>query len=88
MEKFKPTKGIRQEDPLSSYLLVLCIERLVHGISYAINLKEWKPIILSRSGPVISHLYFAYDLILFSKASMSQAIVINRCVEIFCQSYS
>ena len=64
---------------------MLCLERLA-GISYATHLKEWKSITLRRNGPEISHLFFADDLILFAKASISQAKIMTKCLQIFCQS--
>lgn len=50
-EPFKPARGLRQGDPLSPYLFVLCMERLCHLIDAAVEDKKWKPIRLSRGGP-------------------------------------
>ncbi|XP_072075678.1 uncharacterized protein [Arachis hypogaea] len=46
----------------------------------------WKPIRIKRDSPEISHLCFADDLILFAKASLNQAEVINKCLNAFCES--
>nr|KYP63364.1 Putative ribonuclease H protein At1g65750 family [Cajanus cajan] len=46
----------------------------------------WKPICLSRSGPLISHLAFANDLVLFAEASTDQVEVIKACLNTFCDS--
>ena len=43
-EDFQPGRGIRQGDPISPYIFVLCIERLSHGIFQAVNQGIWKPI--------------------------------------------
>lgn len=61
-----------RSDPLSPYLLVLCIERLTHGINETIAKKEWKPTSLSRGGPLLTHLFFTDNLLLFAKATESQ----------------
>ena len=41
---FKPTRGIRQGDPISPYLFVLCMERIGHIIHSEVNIINWKPI--------------------------------------------
>lgn len=79
-----PTRGVRQEDPLSPYLSVLCMERLAHCIEDAVGRKDWRPIRLSKNGPPISHLFFADDLVLFAEASLSQVDIIGRCLDSFC----
>lgn len=73
---FKPSRGLRQGDPLSPYLFVICLERLCHLIGMAVDAKDWKPIKLSRGGPALSHICFADDLILFAEAYVAQIRVI------------
>ncbi|KAG7552028.1 Reverse transcriptase domain [Arabidopsis thaliana x Arabidopsis arenosa] len=83
-EVFKPLRGLRQGDPLSPYLFVLCMERLCHLIDAEVGAKAWKPISLSRGGLKLSHICFADDLILFAEASVKQIRVIRRVLERFC----
>lgn len=87
LEEFSPSRGIRQGDPISPYLFVLCIERLFHMISTAVDHKVWAPIQLSRRGPKLSHLAFADDLTLFAEASMGQVEIIKTILRLFCDSF-
>ena len=48
------------------------MEKLGHLIQSAVEEGRWKPIKLARSSPLLSHLFFADDLILFGKASLDQ----------------
>ena len=84
--QFSPSRGIRQGDPLSPYLYVICMERLAHLIDKEVRSGGWKPVRASRHGPPISNLAFADDLILFSEASVAQAEVIMNCLDKFCQA--
>ncbi|XP_048422575.1 uncharacterized protein LOC125469371 [Pyrus x bretschneideri] len=83
-DSFSPQCGIRQGDPLSPYLFVLCMEKLSHIINGCITTKKWKPVKLSSNGPPVSHLFFADDLILFAEASSTQARLLKDCLDIFC----
>ena len=83
---FEPVSGIKQGDPLSPYLFVICMERLSHIVHLAVSQGLWKPISLSRRGHRITHLGFADDLFIFEEASMSQVEVINDCLNLFCTS--
>ncbi|CAA7053604.1 unnamed protein product [Microthlaspi erraticum] len=85
-EAFTPSRGLRQGDPISPYLFVLCMESLCHLIEHSVDSKEWKPISLSRGGPKLSHICFADDLILFAEASVSQVQVIRKVLETFCSA--
>ncbi|XP_056697578.1 uncharacterized protein [Spinacia oleracea] len=83
-ESFSPSRGIRQGDPLSPYLYVICMERLAHLIEKAVDLQVWRPVKASRNGPSISNLAFADDLILFAEATVDQAMIMYECLDQFC----
>ncbi|CAN1170479.1 Putative ribonuclease H protein At1g65750 [Linum perenne] len=62
------------------------MERLSHVITAAVEAGDWIPISLVSGGPLISHLFYADDLILFARASVDQAEVISKCLEVFCNA--
>ncbi|CAL1400370.1 unnamed protein product [Linum trigynum] len=59
------------------------MERLGHLISTMVNRGEWTPIKLPHNGRLLSHSFFADDLILFEVALMEQVQVISGCLEEF-----
>lgn len=66
---FNSTRGVRQGDPLSPYLFILCAEGLTHRLKKAESEGEIKGIVACRRGPSISHLFFTDDSLLFSRAT-------------------
>ncbi|KAM6542861.1 hypothetical protein CsatB_007308 [Cannabis sativa] len=82
----RPTRGIRQGDPLSPYLFILCAEGLsailrnyhhrglLHGIS------------ISRNAPSISHLVFADDSILFCAADRNSCHALQQALSLYSQA--
>ncbi|CAL2255075.1 unnamed protein product [Prunus armeniaca] len=84
-DSFSPQCGIRQGDPLSPYIFVLCMEKLSHLIQQKIQDRAWKSVQICQAGPHISHLFFADDLILFGEATIDQAWLMKQCLDDFCQ---
>lgn len=78
LESFAPERGLRQGDYMSSYLFVLCMEKLALMIQEKVQCNQWHPIKVSRNGPVIFHLFFANGCLLFTKAKTSQ-VISERC---------
>ena len=77
------TRGIRQGDPLSPYIFLLCMEFL--GAQITSICEEWRrdKIKASRNGPSFSHVFFADDLMLFTKANHKNCEVIMEVLDVF-----
>ena len=65
----KPSRGIRQGDPLSPYLFLLCSEGLHRMIQKATERGEIQGVSIYRNGPKLTHLFFADDSLLFCRAT-------------------
>ncbi|XP_010674016.1 uncharacterized protein LOC104890294 [Beta vulgaris subsp. vulgaris] len=82
-QRFNPTCGLRQGDPLSSYLFILVMEILSRFLTKASEEKIIQGIKLSRTGPSISHLFFADDALIFFKASPESCAGVKSILERF-----
>ena len=67
-----PTKGIKQGDPLSPFLFLLCTEGLNGLIKKAELQGDIHGYSLCRRGPKLTHLLFANDSLIFCRSTMEE----------------
>lgn len=58
---FKPNRGLRQEDPLSPYFFILCVEGFSYLIKREFDKGPWKSIRMGHDAPLLTHLFFVDD---------------------------
>nr|XP_023887252.1 uncharacterized protein LOC111999356 [Quercus suber] len=81
--KLHPTRGLRQGDPLSPYLFLICAEGLSALLHNAVQWKKLKGVAASARGPKVSHLFFADDSIIFGQATREDAAEIQRLLQVY-----
>lgn len=64
---------------------MLCLDKLSHLISYAVEAGDWKALRAGRNGPLVSHLMFADDLLLFGEATEMQINCVTKILGNFCR---
>ena len=84
LDPFLPSRGIRQRDPLSPYIFILCMEMLNFFIDDKCSNNLWDPLKVACGGPAFSHLCYADDLVLFAKVDLKNRQSIKKVLESFC----
>lgn len=80
-EEFRPKKSIRQGDPLSPYLFLLCAEGLSTMLNMEESLNNFKGLKINRYCPSLTHLFFADDNIIFCRAEEQDCETIKKILE-------
>ena len=78
-ENINPSRGIRQGDPLSSYLFLLCVE----GLTSLLTKVEHEGHINGVYVRKISNLMFVNDSLLFCRATQGKVDVINEVLQVY-----
>uniref|UniRef100_A0A803PHU9 Reverse transcriptase domain-containing protein n=1 Tax=Cannabis sativa TaxID=3483 RepID=A0A803PHU9_CANSA len=79
----KPSRGLRQGDPLSPYLFILCAEGLSSLLRNRQESHIFNGIAISRHAPAISHLFFADDSLLFCTADRNSCLALQDVFKIY-----
>ena len=79
----RPSRGIRQRDPRSPYLFLICLEALNCQLQQAARSEAIRGFSLCKNGPEISHLFFADDTFLFCQATKRDLDVIQSILVLY-----
>lgn len=82
-QQFSPTRGLRQGDPISPYLFVICAEGLSALLQDAERNGRISGVQICPAAPVVSHLFFADDSILLMKADRREAEALQEVLELY-----
>jgi hypothetical protein len=74
---------LRQGDPLSPYLFLMCAEGLSALLRKAEGESLIRDISICRRGPRISHLFFADDSIIFCRATSNECRALHNLLALY-----
>ena len=78
-----PIRGLRQGDPLSPYLFMLCADGFSSLIKDAARNQVLSGISICKGCPMVSHLFFADDSLLFCKATDRECRKLVEILELY-----
>ena len=81
--KIHPSRGLRQGDPLSPYLFLICAEGLSALLHKAVKRRKLRGVAALVKGPKLSHLFFADDSLIFGRATKEEATEIQRLLQVY-----
>ena len=84
-KSFKPCKGLRQGDPLSPYLFLMCVNVLSLSLQKAKYDKLINGVKVGRNGCTFTHLLFADDSLFFFKKDNKSVANLKRILDWYCK---
>ena len=78
-----PTRGLRQGDPSSPYLFLLCTDGFLTLIDKAARNKMLNGVSMCRGCPMVMHLFFVDDSLLFCKASRQECQKFVKIINLY-----
>jgi hypothetical protein len=81
---FCPERDLRQGDPLSPFLFILGTEVISRLLIRLESQDLLKGIKIAKNCSLISHILFVDDLILFAKATSSEANILISVLNCYC----
>ena len=81
-----PTRGLRQGDPLSPYLFLLCVEGFTSILQKAEMEEHIHDASICRRATKILHLFFADDSLLFSQASEMETQEVLEILKLYAEA--
>jgi hypothetical protein len=87
-EYFTPTRGIRQGDPISPYLLLLAAKGLSCLLKNAMRSGEMVVLWVAPTIAKVNHFLFMDDCILFCKALVQEVTKMKEVLEMYCKASS
>jgi hypothetical protein len=81
--KIVPSRGIRQGDPLSPYLFLLVAEGLSSLMNRAKEEGRITGVLIAIGGTRLSHIFFAYDSLLFCRATFPEWINLTQLLRVY-----
>jgi hypothetical protein len=73
---FRPSRGLRQGDPLSHFLFIIGTEALSHLLHHSP-----RGFRVSWDSMAVNHLLFADDLVIFTSATSSESSIVKTCLD-------
>ncbi|GKV39420.1 hypothetical protein SLEP1_g47185 [Rubroshorea leprosula] len=80
---FSPRRGLRQGDPLSPYLYLFIADILSRLLTAATSAKQLSGYRIRRWSPIISHLLFADDSLIFCQATTEEICQLQSILQVY-----
>lgn len=83
--KIPMERGLRQGDPISPFIFIIMAELLSRMLHKWESDNKFHGVKLGRLSPLINHLMFADDIIIFFRANVDEVRNIQRCLHLYCK---